>query len=137
MAPTPKAPGQRRRRNLGQAQWRQLPAAGSGLEAPGLPERDGGWMRSTVEWWLRAWSSPMAVAWLESDLDSLLRLAEMRDAVARDPKLTALQGQVTALEDRLGLSPKARRQLQWEIVQAESGGQRAGLPQPRKLRAVG
>lgn len=94
-------------------------------------------MRSTVEWWSRAWASPMTVAWLESDLDSLLRLAEMRDEVARDPKLTALQGQVTALEDRLGLSPKARRQLQWEISQAQGAVESLPQVRERKLRAVG
>ena len=77
----------------------------------------------------------MAVAWLESDLDSLLRLASMRDAVARDPGLVALQAQITALEDRFGLSPKARRQLQWEIGKAEE--KLAAAPaSERRLRAV-
>ena len=46
-------------------------------------------------------------------------------------KLGAVQG----LEDRFGLSPKGRRQLQWEIKQAEV----VELPkkkQTRRLRAV-
>jgi hypothetical protein len=43
---------------------------------------------------------------------------------------------MTALEDRFGLNPKARRVLQWEIAQAEQG-ERQGRGNVPKLRLVG
>jgi hypothetical protein len=61
----------------------------------------------------------MAVAWQPADLDGLHRLAQLRDAQHRgDLPITGLAA-MQGLEDRLGLSPKARRVLQWEIQRAE------------------
>lgn len=139
MAPPPKAPGQRRRRNVGLSQWRQLPAAGGSIgKVPSLPRRDNGWLVSTRAWWKRAWGSPMASAWLDSDFDSMLRLASMRDDVFRYPDRVGLHAAITALEDRLGLSPKSRRLLQWEVSQVAAESDRSGSPAPvRRLRAVG
>lgn len=80
----------------------------------------------------------MAVAWLEADLDALYRLAHMKDVVTRKPEVAALHAQITALEDRLGLTPLARRKLQWEISQAEEAEdeEEETLAPVRNLRAV-
>jgi hypothetical protein len=80
----------------------------------------------------------MAAAWVEADFHAVLRLAHMRDALGRDAGQPSLHAQVTALEDRLGLSPKARRQLQWEIEQAVAAneGEERTLGRRRHLRAV-
>lgn len=49
----------------------------------------------------------------------------------------ALLAQVTALEDRLGLTPKAMRLLLWEIVADEVAEKRAPTPGVRqRIRAV-
>ena len=134
MPAQPKPPGQRRRRNAGQSQWKQLPAEGSKNAAPDLPDLD--WLDSTVEWWETIWASPMATAWQPADVDALIRLARLRDADARGEGSVSALAQITALEDRFGLSPKARRALQWEI---SSGSNVASLAEPKKrrLRAVG
>jgi hypothetical protein len=135
----PKPPGQRRRRNLGQSKWRQLPADGAGPQAPPLPRKRPAWLKATREWWARAWASPMAVMWLDSDVDAMYRLALLRDAVWREPKLASLHGQVTALEDRLGLTPGSRRRLQWEITKAEQDAdpeQPDGPPASAKVRTL-
>jgi DNA-directed RNA polymerase sigma subunit (sigma70/sigma32) len=132
MPPTPKPPGQRRRRNIGQSQWKELPPEGRKGAAPPLPE-DEEWLDSTFGWWKRIWASPMATIWVDADIEPLTRLARLKDDFDRGDRngLTAIQN----LEDRFGLSPKSRRQLQWEIKQGEA--QQARRPSGRRhLRAV-
>jgi hypothetical protein len=129
--PTPKPPGQRRRRNAGQSQWKELHESGRQGDPPKLPV--GEWLDSTREWWRTIWCSPMATIWVDADVEPLTRLAVLKDEFDRGERnqLTAIQN----LEDRYGLSPKARRQLQWEIAKGEV----VDLParqSPRKLRAV-
>lgn len=133
MPAQPKPPGQRRRRNAGQSQWKELPAEGRKGTAPELPDLD--WLDDTREWWATIWASPMATVWQPADVEPLIRLARLRDADARGEGSVSALAQITALEDRFGLSPKARRALQWEINAAESS---AGQSQPtkRRLRAV-
>jgi len=133
MAPVPKPPGQRRRRNAGQAQWRELPAGGRSGPAPELPGEE--WLPSTVEWWATIWASPMATVWEDADLDSLVRLARMRDEFHRGELPVSAFSAMQALEDRFGLSPKARRALQWEISRGEVVQHPAAKP-ARRLRAV-
>ena len=133
MPPQPKPPGQRRRRNAGQAQWKALPAEGRTEAAPDLPGDD--WLASTIDWWMTIWASPMATVWEDADEDSLIRLAKMRDEFHRDNLPVSAYGAMQALEDRFGLSPKSRRALQWEITKGEV----VKMPEPakRRLRAVG
>ena len=117
MAPTPKPPNQRRRRNAGQAQWKTLPAEGRVAPAPDHPGDD--WLANTIDRWMNIWASPMATVWLESDIDALIRLARFRDDFHRDQLPASAFGAMQALEDRFGLSPKSRRALQWEVAQGE------------------
>ena len=128
----PKPPGQRRRRNLGQAQWRELPAAGRKGKPPELPQAE--WLESTRDWWATIWASPMATVWVEADIESLIRLARLRDDFARGELPVSALGPMQALEDRFGLSPKSRRALQWEIKKGEAA--EAPEAKPRKLRAI-
>jgi hypothetical protein len=78
----------------------------------------------------------MAATYLEADLPSLFRLAEMVDRRARGTLGATETVAMTALEDRFGLSPKARRALQWEISQAEQGEPELPADVPR-LRVAG
>lgn len=133
MPAQPKPPGQRRRRNAGQSQWRQLPAEGRKGDAPELPDYD--WCPETLEWWETIWCSPMATVWEPADVDPLVRLARLKDADTRGEGSVAALAQITALEDRFGLSPKARRALQWEIAQSDNVSAIAS-GEKRKLRAV-
>jgi len=120
MPQTPKPPGQRRRTNFGQAQWRELPAGGRKGRAPALPTKKPRWLESTKKWWATIWASPMATAWLEADVDPLIRLARLRDDEARGIMPATGYPAMQQLEDRYGLSPKARRALQWEVTQAQA-----------------
>lgn len=136
MAPLPKPPGQRRRERPTQGRWRTLPAAQPFKRPPTLPPRKPAWLKSTRSWWRTVWASPMASAWIEADVPALLRLAEMVDARARGELGATETVAMTAIEDRFGLSPKARRALQWELAQAEQAEpkRRGNVP---KLRVVG
>ncbi len=134
MAPLPKPPGQRVERGAKSGGWKTLPAA-KPFKVPPLPKRKPAWLASTKGWWKTLWASPMATTYLEADLPALNRLAEMVDDRARGELGATETIAMTALEDRFGLSPKARRALAWEISQAEKAEpeRRANAP---KLRVI-
>ncbi len=140
MAPLPKPKGQRVKRGP-QAQWKELPADGSKVAAPKLPDRKPVWLKSTREWWQTIWESPMATVWLPADVDSLVRLASLKDDFVRGEAPTSALGAMQQLEDRFGLSPKARRALQWEISRAVEVGpvvelvKPVSIGDPRKAKA--
>ena len=89
-------------------------AAESSVVAPGLPAKGlVGWRLASggTRFGLRLWRR----LWLDADVDGLVRLAWLKDDFARgDAPATALPA-MQQLEDRFGLSPKARRALQWEV----------------------
>lgn len=140
--PPPKPRPQRRRSNA-QPGARELPIAGRRSAAPALGRRPGGraWLRATRTWWAEIWSSPMAAAWLPTDILTLRRLALLVDTVSRPQEAppATVHSEIRQLEDRFGLSPLARRKLQWEIETAASE-EPAELERPpatvRRLRAV-
>lgn len=133
MPATSKPPGQRRRRNAGQSQWVKLPAGGRDGPVPVLPGEE--WLDSTRAWWATIWRSPMATVWQDADVDSLVRLARLRDDFRRGELPVSALGAVQQLEDRFGLSPKSRRALQWEVSQSV-GAEESRPAQTRTLRAV-
>jgi hypothetical protein len=145
MPATPKPPGQRRRRNVDQPTWRALPADGRKGKPPPLPRSEPPWSTATRDWWKGIWASSMATAWLPSDVPTLVRLARIVEADNRGEATVGLLAEARQLEDRFGLSPMARRRLQWEVARA--GAEPEGAPTPgaqprrpladvRRLRAV-
>jgi hypothetical protein len=135
MAPLPKPPGQRVRRNKEQGSWKELPEQGSSSPAPPLPTKKPAWRKSTRDKWEKLWASPMATAYVEADQVALERMAMLWDEIDRGEVGNGRLSAVQKLEDQFGISPKARRALQWEITKAEV----VDLPQKRserKLRAV-
>ena len=138
MPATPKPPGQRVRRNKNQNEWRTLPAE-SGLKAPKLPYRKPAWRKATRDKWERLWASPMASTFEEADRAGLERLAVLWEEIERGQVGNGRLSAVQVLEDRFGLSPKARRALQWEVskgADVEEHPAAAKAPARRRLRAV-
>jgi len=78
----------------------------------------------------------MAGAWLAADVPGLARLASLIDRVSRGEEGSRLLGEIRALEDRFGLSPLARRRLQWELGQADPDQAAGGEEEARWLRVV-
>jgi hypothetical protein len=60
----------------------------------------------------------MAAAYLEADLGALYRLAELVERNARGDLPVSGLAAMQQLEDRFGLSPKARQLLQWQVLAA-------------------
>lgn len=129
MPPTPKPPGQRRRRNVEQSKWRSLPSAGRAGAAPSLPPKKPAWLKRTRDWWAEIWKSPMATAWEPADVDGLVRLAELKDQFARGKAPATALPAMQQLEDRYGLNPKSRQQMLWMIDRGEEA-------QPQRQAAV-
>jgi hypothetical protein len=120
LARDPAPPGQRRRRNKDNPQYRTLDKDGRKGPVPSLgarPDRKA-WLKQTREWWAEIWRSPMALAWLDSDIYVLRRLARYKDDEARGEK--GLSTAIVNIEDRFGLSPLGRRRLMWEIGRASA-----------------
>lgn len=75
--------------------------------------------------WAELWKTPHAVAW--ERLGWTRTVARYCRAMVRaeSPSASAaILGQVAALEDRLGLTPKAMRLLLWSIASDEVGQKR-------------
>jgi hypothetical protein len=62
----------------------------------------------------------MSGVWLEADVPTLVRLAGLVDRLHRGESSRDVLTEIRALEDRFGLSPMARRRLQWELEQAST-----------------
>jgi hypothetical protein len=78
----------------------------------------------------------MAAIWLEADVPALVRLAGLVQLSMEDDVQPQILAEIRQLEDRFGLSPLARRRLQWELEQAEPEQPRRADDQGRWLRAV-
>lgn len=92
-------------------------------EIPDMPTRPGQvWHDQTVAWWNDVWASPMAKEWDRSDLHNVFVVALLYDDIWMAE--TAKQRKDALAEYRLqradlGLSPYARRRLEWTIETAE------------------
>jgi hypothetical protein len=80
----------------------------------------------------------MSDLWVDADVPALLRLARLVDLVGRGDVSAALLSEIRQLEDRFGLSPLARRRLEWQLVIAadDAAESDASDQDERWLRAV-
>lgn len=92
-------------------------------EIPDLPDHVD-WHAAVLDWWQDCWSSPMAPEWTESDRHTLFLAARLMQQVWAEE--TSPASRVTSATEarhllkECGLTPLARRSLQWEIERAES-----------------
>ena len=116
----------------------KLPAEGRSGEAPRWP-LPGRQTAAEADGWAELWSTPQAVAWEVLGAGcarEVARYCRLRTAAEKPNATAAQQAQVTALADRLGLTPKAMRLLLWEIVADEVTEQRQATREPPRIRAV-
>ncbi|WP_280481638.1 hypothetical protein [Nocardia cyriacigeorgica] len=117
------------------------------IENPEIPELPAhvSWHEAVLDWWEDCWSSPMAPEWTESDRHTLFLAARLMQQVW-DETTSAAARVASATEARhllreCGLTPMARRSLQWEIDRGETAAERtsqrrsaqkpAAAPDPR------
>lgn len=108
--PLRKSAAMRRRRN--KPKTTTAPATKpKAAKVPGLPPKTPMWRAETRAWWKTIHESQAAALWVPADRFALVRLAILYDLVLRGADAVAVLREVTALEDRLGLNPLARRKL--------------------------
>jgi hypothetical protein len=80
----------------------------------------------------------MAAIYMPADVPELVRMAGLINLVFEGDAPTFVHQEIRQMADRFGLSPLARRRLQWEVDQAK--GAKADEPvkveEGRWLRAV-
>lgn len=120
-----KPAGLRRRRN--KTATRATLHAVENPEIPELPDHVD-WHPAVLQWWVDCWSSPMAPEWTESDRHTLFLAARLMQQVWEDS--TSAASRVTSATEarhllrECGLTPMARRSLQWEIDRGEAAEER-------------
>ena len=141
--PVPKHPSARQRRNK-VATATTLRVVDK-PKVPLIPKRGPGekWTPEALKWWHRTWSSPMSSEYDESDFSGIVRRVYLEDAYWTAIHLGALtQAFKFAAEIRIqdaeyGLTPMARRRLQWTIDQGESAEERTAARRQARAAARG
>jgi hypothetical protein len=102
----------------------KLPANGRAGEPPAWP-LPGEPSELECEAWRELWGTPQAVAWERLGWTRTVgRYCRVMVAAEQKNASAALLAQVSSLEDRLGLTPKAMRLLLWEIAADEVSDKR-------------
>jgi hypothetical protein len=122
----PKHPSARQRRNK-VATTKTLQLVDK-PKIPLIPKRGGGekWTPEALRWWHRTWSSPMSSEYDESDFSGIVRRLYLEDAYWQAVHMGAMlaafkmAAEIRIQDTEYGLTPMARRRLQWSIEQAES-----------------
>lgn len=115
-----------------------LPSEGRSGPAPSWP-LDVKATKQELEGWKALWATPHATAWESLGWTrTVARYCRAMVAAEVPGASPALLAQVTALEDRLGLTPKAMRLLLWRMSEetVESSEQPNVLDVRERLRAV-
>ncbi len=114
----------------------RLPAEGRAGDPPAWP-LPGRQSAAEREAWAQLWSTPQAVAWERLGWTrTVARYCRVMVACEKPNALAGLLAQATALEDRLGLTPKAMRLLLWEVVSDEVTEARKTSDARSRIRAV-
>lgn len=96
----------------------KLPAEGRTGDAPTWPLTGLGVLERVA--WGQLWRTPQAVAWERMGWTrTVARYCRVMVASEKRGAPASLLAQAVALEDRLGLTPKAMRLLLWQIVEDE------------------
>lgn len=134
--PLPKDPAQRQRRNK-EATRALLPPEDEPITSvPRLPTNPlGKWHKLTRLWWKDVWASPQSSEFLRSDLGALFRLAMLVDMFWTSGKLN-IAAEIRMMEQQFGLTPMARRRLQWTVTQAEDAADKRERGRARGARML-
>lgn len=131
--PPPKIDPARRHARVGPL---RLPVEGRQGEPPPWPL--GRQSAAEKKAWLDLWRTPHAVAWERLGWTrTVARYCRFLVVAETGMAAPAELSQVIALEDRLGLTPKAMRMLLWEIVSDEVADKREESSARGRIKAVG
>lgn len=117
---------QRIRRAEPEIPWTDLPASGRPGRAPALPK----WATLDATgkaWWAWAWKLPESTQWHDAQLPQVIRRANL-EGLWQSTEDVRLLAEIRQLEAILGMTPKARRELRWRIVDGETVVEENGRP---------
>lgn len=100
-------------------EWPLPPMGGDLAEVVGPHEREN---------WERLWMSPEAVAWESLGWTQVVARYARVLTIAEMTAESKLLAEARQLEDRLGLTPKAKRMLLWVVSDDEVGAKRQEKP---------
>ena len=112
-----------------------MPAEGFSGDVPEFPL--GSASPQEVELWADLWRKPQAVMWDRMCSHRTVARYAFLLSVVEDPTRdvqAAILGEVRQLEQQLGVTPKAMRDLRWEIVADEVAERREEKAQPAAAR---
>lgn len=134
--PVPKDPKIRQRRNKSPS-MAVLPAESKPiLRRPQLPKlEDVNWLDITQAWWVDVWESPIRSQLIRSDLGSLFRLAVLVNRFFESGSLK-IAGEIRLLEREFGLTPMARRRLEWQVAQTEDAQDKREMKRARRAIVI-
>jgi hypothetical protein len=92
------------------------------------------WNPLTLAWWADVQRSAMAPEYEASDVHGLLILAALVDEFWSAPS-KEMAAEIRLQRAEFGLSPLARRRLQWEIVRTEDAQHKAAERKRRPARS--
>lgn len=136
--PPPKPPELRQRRNR-PASRALLPAETQPItERPRLPAcpNEGNWHKMAKQWWKDVWESPLKQELLRADLGALFRLVVLVDLYWKTLSLNVAK-ELRLLEREFGLTPLARRRLEWSVAQAEDAKDKRERRRARHATPIG
>ncbi len=116
----------------------RLPAGGRKGAPPAWPLGES--TEAEAQAWVELWRTPQAVAWERMEWTrTVARYCRLMVAAESIEATAAIHAQTTALEDRLGLTPKAMRLLLWEVSSDEVADKRAtkATSARGRIKAVG
>jgi hypothetical protein len=113
-----------------------LPAETNPIEEkPRLPGNGKGFHFMARRWWDDVWSSPQRYEYLRADLPALFRLVKLVDEFWKTDDL-AVAREIRLLEREFGLTPLARRRLEWQVVQTEEALNKHEINRGRRAKQV-
>lgn len=126
--PTAKDPTLRGRRNKTTTRATLSKPAAETTEKPKLPSSID-WFPEVVAWWDDLWASEPRKEWIDVDTHLLAVAARlyqmMLDPDTKPLAAKALAGEYRQILVQFGLTPMARRTLQWEVLRVEGEKQNA------------
>ena len=112
--PKPLALRQRRNKAASHTTIEAPPAARVDLTGPHEPR--------TLAWWAVIWDSPISAEWVDADVPGLMAIAALWDEFWTALVLadrTKAAAEIRMQSAQYGLTPMARRSLQWEVKRVE------------------
>jgi hypothetical protein len=131
-SPAPKAANLRQRRNKSASRAELPPEMSPIVGQPSLPANPlGDWHDLTEQWWADVWTSPQSNEFLRADLGALFRLAILVDLFWKSGKLPVAK-EIRVLEREFGLTPLARRRLEWQVATSAEAADRHAQRQSKR-----